>query len=69
MIPFSGMGAIMQREVELEAKSGWGEVETIEVGRLERRVAGLTAEEFGLALAGRKNLPGEPARLLLRRPY
>jgi len=28
----------MEWVVKLEAKSGWGEVETIEVGRLERRV-------------------------------
>lgn len=27
-----GMGAVMEWVVKLEAKSGWGEVETIEVG-------------------------------------
>ena len=37
--------------VKLEANSGWGEVETIEVGRLERRIVGPTAEEVGLTLA------------------
>ena len=36
----------MEWVLNLEAKSGWGEVETIEVGRLERRVSGLTAEEL-----------------------
>jgi hypothetical protein len=42
--------------IKLEARSGWGEVETIEVGRLKRRVAGLTAGEVGLTLAeGRRN--------------
>ena len=35
-----------------------GEVETIEVGKLERRVVGLTAEEVGLTLAEGKNLLG-----------
>jgi hypothetical protein len=29
--------------VNLETRNGWGEVETIEVGRLDRRVSGLTA--------------------------
>ena len=52
--------------VKLEAKSGWGEVETIEVGRLERRVVGLTAEEVGLTLAEGKDLLGELARLVLQ---
>ena len=33
----------MEWVLKLEAKSGWGEVETIEVGRLERRTVG-TAE-------------------------
>lgn len=36
--------------VKLEAKSGWGEVETIEVGNIKRGVVGLTAEEVGLTL-------------------
>ena len=41
----------MEWTIKLEARSGWGEVETIEVGRLERRVIGLTADEVGLTLA------------------
>ena len=56
----------MEWVVKLEAKSGWGEVETIEVGRLERRVVGLTAEEVGLTLAEGKNLLAELGRLLLQ---
>jgi len=36
----------MEWLVKLEAKSGWGEVETIEVERLERGVVGLTVR-FG----------------------
>jgi hypothetical protein len=56
----------MEWVLKLEAKTGWGEVETIEVGRLERRVVGLTAEEVGLTLsegkgpAGRTRPPGPP---------
>ena len=56
----------MEWVVKLEAKSGWGEVETIEVGRLERRVVGLTAGDVGLTLAEGKNLLGELARLILQ---
>lgn len=56
----------MEWVLKLEAKSGWGEVETIEVGRLERRVVGLTAEEIGLTLAEGKNLLSELARLILQ---
>jgi hypothetical protein len=56
----------MEWVLKLEAKSGWGGVETIEVGRLERRVVGLTAEEVGLTLAEGKALLGELARLTLQ---
>jgi hypothetical protein len=56
----------MEWVVKLEAKTGWGEVETIEVGTLERRVVGLTAEEIGLTLAEGKDLLGELARLILQ---
>ncbi len=42
----------MDWTIKLEARSGWGEVETIGVARLERRVVGLTAEEVGLACRG-----------------
>jgi len=52
--------------VKIEAKSDWGEVERIEVGRLERRVVGLGAEEVGLTLAEGNNLLGELARLVLQ---
>jgi hypothetical protein len=56
----------MEWIVKLEAKTGWGEGETIEVGRLERRVVGLTAEEVGLTLAEGKGLLAELARLVLQ---
>jgi hypothetical protein len=52
--------------LKLETRNGWGEMKTIEVGRLERRVVGLTAEEVGLTLAEAKNLLGELGRLVFR---
>jgi hypothetical protein len=36
--------------IKLEARTGWGEVETIKEGRLKRRVVRLTAQEIGLTL-------------------
>ena len=46
----------MEWVIKLETKSGWGEVETIEVGSLERRIVGLTGEEVGLTVSeGDKN--------------
>jgi hypothetical protein len=46
--------------IKLEARSGWGEVETIEVAHFKRRVVGLTAEEIGLSLEEptQPNAPG-----------
>ena len=58
--------AVMEWVVNLETRNGWGEVETIEVGRLDRRVSGLTAEEVGMMLAEGKNLLGELGRLILQ---
>ena len=43
-----------------------GRVETIEVGRLERRVVGLTADEVGLTLTEGKDLLSELQRLVLQ---
>jgi hypothetical protein len=56
----------MEWRIKLEARSGWGEVETIEVARLKRRVVGLTAEEVGLTLAEGKDLLSELQRLVLQ---
>jgi hypothetical protein len=58
--------AVMEWVLKLETRNGWGEMKTIEVGRLERRVVGLTAEEVGLTLAEAKNLLGELGRLVFR---
>jgi hypothetical protein len=59
-------GRTMEWTIKLEARSGWGEVETIEVGRLKRRVVGLTADEVGLTLAEGKDLLSELQRLVLQ---
>ncbi|MGI4748381.1 MAG: ISKra4 family transposase [Janthinobacterium lividum] len=56
----------MEWVVKLEARSGLGEVETIEVGRIKRHAVGLTAEEIGLTLEEGKGLLGELARLVLQ---
>jgi hypothetical protein len=56
----------MEWVVKLETRNGWEEVETIDVGKLERRAAGLTAEEVGLTLSERKTLLGELGRLILQ---
>ena len=39
-----GREAVMEWVVKIETKNGWGEVETIEVGRLARRPTGLSPE-------------------------
>jgi hypothetical protein len=52
--------------VKLEAKPRWGEVETIEVGQIKRRVVGLTAEEIGLTLVEGKGLLADLARVVLQ---
>ena len=54
----------MEWRIKLEATSGWGEVETIEVAHCKRRVVGLTAEEIGLEEA--KQILADLQRLVLR---
>jgi hypothetical protein len=58
--------ASMEWVVKPEAKNGWGDVETIEVGSIKRRVVGLTAEEVGLTLVESKYPLGELGRLVLQ---
>ncbi len=53
----------MEWRIKLEATSGWGEVETIEVAHFKRRVIGLTTEEIGLEEA--KQILVDPQRLAL----
>ena len=54
----------MELRIKLEATSGWGEVETIEVAYFKRRVVGSTAEEIGLEEA--KQILADLQRLVLR---
>ena len=56
----------MEWRIKLEARSGWGEVETIEVAQFERRVVGLTAEEIGLSLDEAKQVLAGLQRLMLQ---
>ncbi len=56
----------MEWGIKLEARSGWGEVETIEVAHFKRRVVGLTAEEIGLSLDEAKQVLAELQRLVLQ---
>jgi hypothetical protein len=58
----------MECVIKLEAKSGRGDVETIEVGKFERRVVGLTAEEVGLTLAEGKDARLRRGSWVQRRP-
>ena len=56
----------MEWRIKLEARSGLGEVETIEVASFKRRVVGLTAEEIGLSLEEAKRVLAELQRLVLQ---
>jgi hypothetical protein len=49
-------GSIMEWTIRLEAKTGWGEVTTCEIGALHRSLGDLTADGVGLALAEGKAL-------------
>jgi hypothetical protein len=51
--------------VKLEAKFGWGEIQSFEVGRLSRQVQGLTADEIGLMLDEAKALLAELQRRMV----
>ena len=56
----------MEWTIKLEARTGWGEVKTIEVGRIKRRVMGLMAEDLGLSLSEGKEILSELQRLVLQ---
>ena len=59
-------GAVVEWRIKLEARNGWGEVETIEVASFKRRVVGLTADEIGLSLEEAKQVLAELQRLVLQ---
>ncbi len=56
----------MEWRIKLEARSGWGWVETIELASFKRRVVGLTAEEIGLSLEEAKQILAELQRRVLQ---
>lgn len=49
----------MEWKIRLEARTGWGEVTTCEIGTLRRGLGDLTADGIGLALAEAKSLLAE----------
>ena len=49
----------MEWTIKLEAKTGWGEVTTCEIGALHRSLDELTADGVGLSLAEAKALLAE----------
>ena len=55
----------MEWTVKLEAKFGSGEVQSFEVGRLSRRIRGLTGDEIGLMLDEAKALLAELQRRMV----
>ena len=56
----------MQWTIRLETTTAWGEVQTFEVGRLERRVIGVAAHEIGLMLEEAKALLAELQRRIVQ---
>ena len=58
-------GGAIEWTVRLEAKFGWGEVKSFEVGRFSRRMQGLTAAEIGLMLDEAKTLLAELQRRMV----
>jgi hypothetical protein len=56
---------LVEWTVKLEAKYGWGEVQTFEIGRVARRVQELTTDEIGLMLDEAKALLAELQRRMV----
>jgi hypothetical protein len=56
----------MQWTIRLEARTGWGETQTYEIGAISRRVTGLDADEVGLLLDEAKAVLAEPRRRMVR---
>lgn len=56
----------MQWTIRLEATTLWGELQTLEIGRLERRVSDLAAAEIGLMLDEAKALLAELQRRIVQ---
>ena len=56
----------MQWTIKLEASTEWGEAQTFEIGRLTRRMAGVTSHEVGLTLDEAKALLAELQRRVVQ---
>ena len=56
----------MEWTIRLEAKTGWGEVETVEVASIARPVLAATADDVGLSLAEAKSLLGRLQQAMVR---
>jgi hypothetical protein len=57
----------MEWTIRLEAKTGWGEVETVEVVSIARPVLAATADDVGLSLAEAKSLLTRLQEAMVRR--
>ena len=57
----------MEWTIRLEAKTGWGEVETVEVVSIARPVFAATADDVGLSLAEAKSLLTRLQEAMVRR--
>ena len=56
----------MEWTIRLEAKTGWGEVETVELVSLTRSVLAATADDVGLSLAEAKSLMARLQEAMVR---
>jgi hypothetical protein len=56
----------MRWTIRLEARTGWGETQTYEIGPISRRVTGLDADEAGLLLDEAKAVLAEPRHRMVQ---
>jgi hypothetical protein len=56
----------MQWTISLEARTGWGETQTYDIGTISRRVTGLGADEVGLLLDEAKAVLAELQRRIVQ---
>jgi hypothetical protein len=56
----------MESTIRLEAKTGWGAVETVELVSITRPVVATTADDFGLSLGEAKSLLARLQQAMVR---
>jgi hypothetical protein len=56
----------MEWTIRLEAKTGWGEVETVELVSISRPVLAATADDVGLSLAEAKSPTAKLQEVMIR---